>query len=420
MKQEKPPRILVIGDAVSPTGFARVIEGVFRPLADTYDVHQIGFNFYGDPHDWPWPIYPAGGRNVRQGIERIAPLVQKLRPDLVFMLHDPWVLAPALGVLRRFEGLPVVAYASFNAGPLDPKMLAELRGCERFVVYTEFARRAVEEGLARLDEPPAFPAIEVLPHGVDGETFHPLAADREAARRRARQELFPDHPALHDAFIVLNANRNQPRKRIDVTMEGFARFVEGKPYDVYLHLHMGKDDLGWDLDRLADHLGIGDRLIFTNPSRGIPSVSDAELNRIYNAADVGLNTTTSEGWGLISFEQGAVGLAQVVPDHTSGRELWQGAAELLEPSLTLWDRQLLCHEYLVDPTTVAIALDRLYNDSAHRQHLEAEALNRVRADRYRWSTISRQWDSIFRQTLGILPPLQTSTTESVLVAFVSG
>ncbi|HEV7669865.1 MAG TPA: glycosyltransferase [Thermoanaerobaculia bacterium] len=408
MTKPRLPRLLLIGDAVAPTGFARVIYGIFRPLAERYQIHQLGFNYDGDPHDWPWPIYPAGGADRLQwGVARIDALVREIQPDLVFLLHDPWVLAPALAQLRAFPGLPVVVYASFNAGPLDPETLAPFSGCARFVVYTEFARRAVAEGLARAAdaaETPAgealrFPEIEVLPHGVDTGVFHPVEPDRDRARRLARERLFPQNPELTDAFVVLNANRNQTRKRIDVTVEGFARFAAGKPPNVHLHLHMGLDDQGWDLQRLARRLGIDDRLILTNPSRGIPSVSDAELNLIFNAADVGINTATSEGWGLVSFEQAAAGLAQVVPGHTSGLELWSGAAELLEPSLTLWEPTLLCAQHFIDSATVAAALERLYRDDDHRRRLEAAALARARDDRYRWSEISARWDRLFEETL---------------------
>jgi hypothetical protein len=37
-----PPRILVVGDAAVPTGFARVVKGIFKPLAANYEIHQEG------------------------------------------------------------------------------------------------------------------------------------------------------------------------------------------------------------------------------------------------------------------------------------------------------------------------------------------------------------------------------------------
>ena len=63
-------------------------------------------------------------------------------------------------------------------------------------------------------------AVNVIPHGVDTQVFFPLN------RQHARQALFPDRPELQDAFIVLNANRNVLRKRVDLTIEGFASFAQ--------------------------------------------------------------------------------------------------------------------------------------------------------------------------------------------------
>ena len=51
IKQEKVP-ILVMADAVASTGFARVTHGIFENLLDRYDVHILGVNFRGDPHDY--------------------------------------------------------------------------------------------------------------------------------------------------------------------------------------------------------------------------------------------------------------------------------------------------------------------------------------------------------------------------------
>ena len=61
-------------------------------------------------------------------------------------------------------------------------------------------------------------------------------------------------------------------------------------------------------------------------------LSDADLNRLYNACDVGINTSMGEGWGLVSCEHGAAGAAQIVPDHTGCAELWRGRGELIPPA----------------------------------------------------------------------------------------
>ena len=53
------PRILIAGDAAVPTGFARVMEGIFEPLSRRYELHHLGTNYHGDPHRYDWAVYPA-------------------------------------------------------------------------------------------------------------------------------------------------------------------------------------------------------------------------------------------------------------------------------------------------------------------------------------------------------------------------
>jgi len=43
-----------------------------------------------------------------------------------------------------------------------------------------------------------------------------------------------------------------------------------------------------------------------------------------HACDVGVNTCKGEGFGLVNFEHAACRVAQVVPNHTSCKELFEG------------------------------------------------------------------------------------------------
>ncbi len=43
------PRVLVVGDAVAPTGFARVLHSILGRLCDSYEFHHLGINYAGTP-----------------------------------------------------------------------------------------------------------------------------------------------------------------------------------------------------------------------------------------------------------------------------------------------------------------------------------------------------------------------------------
>jgi len=185
------------------------------------------------------------------------------------------------------------------------------------ISYTEFGAHEFIAG--GINKP-----IAVIPHGVTPGQFYPMD------RKEARQRLGIDP----DKFVVFNGNRNQFRKRHDLTIKAFAKFAKDKP-DAQLYLHCGMKDQGWDIlplfSREMNKQGLdpNGRIILTTTSASPPSVSVEELNVIYNAADVGVNTCKGEGFGLVNFEQAACRVAQVVPNHTSCKELFEGYGRLI-------------------------------------------------------------------------------------------
>jgi D-inositol-3-phosphate glycosyltransferase len=401
MSSPSLPRVLVIGEGVAPTGYARVIRSIFGPLTGRLDVHQLATRWDSRAHDWPWTLH-AAPENDPYGYGMIPDLLDRLRPAFVFLLYDLSFLAPYMEALRASGAPPAVLYVPVESGPVTPELLERLEGAARVVVYTAYARAQVRDAADRVRRTRpdfAFPEPSVIPHGVDTDRFRPLAGDWVAARAAARAALGMGEDS-RDAFIVLNANRNQPRKLIDVTIDGFARFARGKPENVKLYLHMGVEDRGWNVILLARRHGIDDRLILTTGDRWHPALTDDALNLVYNACDVGLTTSTGESWGLVSFEHAATGAAQVVPRHTALAGLWEGAAEMVDPVLTLTNPGPLSHAHVVSPEGVAAALERLYGDRAHREGLARAAFANATRPEYRWNAIAKQWMTVFQEVLG--------------------
>jgi glycosyltransferase involved in cell wall biosynthesis len=392
------PKILIIGDAVAPTGFARVIRNIFEPLQRDYELHQLATRFDGGPHNYPWKLYPAGEKEDRYGFNRIGPLIEELQPTIVFLLYDITFQVPFLEHLRRAKPpAKFVFYSPVESGPIAPEIMERLGGVSRYVVFTEYGRREIESALKTVRESDPvfrFPALDVIPHGVATEKFFPLPDKMEARRRMKLDDA--DH---RDAFIVLNANRNMPRKRIDATMQGFALFANDKPANVKLYLHMATEDTGWNVLILAKRYGIFDRLIMTQADNSRPTFTDDQLNFLYNACDVGINTTTGEGWGMPSFEHAATRAAQIVPRHTSLADLWNGAAEFIDPVMTLTYPGNLTHAHIVTPEGVAAALQRLYGNREHREALADAAYRNATRPEFNWTAIGARWRKLFDEIL---------------------
>lgn len=397
------PSILVVGHGVSNTGYSRVLHSILSHLHPSYEIHHFALNYQGAKIEAPWQIYPNELRGDKYGIEQLSPLIERIRPQLVFLLGDIYLFPMQLKILAQFQDeLKVIVYCPLEDRSPPPFIEDGIKTADRVITYTHFGKALLENACNRRKrEQPGFcfPKIDVLPHGVNTKEFYPLGGITEtnkngANRILARKLLFGEAEEDLNGFIVLNANRHRPRKRIDITVRGFALFAADKPKNVKLYLHTGVGEFGLNLVDLARKHGVAERLLPHHPTIEHPTVSDQQLNLIYNACDVGINTGVSEGWGMVSFEHAATGAAQIVPGHSGYQELWEGVAMMLE-TVEFRNKQENLTELHVTPESVADALEKLYQDRNLLNRMSAEAYIHATKNEYAWSSIAEQWNQLF-------------------------
>ena len=391
------PKLLWCGD-IAMTGFGRVTGALLPRLRDKYDIAVLGSNYHGDPCEEQnlYRVYPASNRFQQApfGEERIREIIEKEQPDIVCSLNDPWLVADQY---RRIEDLhkqgkfKFVGYLTMDSynwlGGIDP----HINVWDSVITFTEFG--AYEFLKAGINRP-----ITVIPHGLDAGVFYPM--DKKEARKELKLS--------EDIFICFNGQRNQPRKRMDITVAAFAQFAVGRP-DAQMYLHCGLKDQGWDLlglfarEMRKNGLDPNNRIIMTTNSPQPPNVSVEMLNTIYNVADVGINTTKGGGWELVNFEHAACRIAQVVPDHTSTKEIFEGYGELIrcdhvdvDPN---YGREMPCPsvEHLVE------ILTSLYEDREKLDQVAQSCYERVTEDQFKWDNISDQFDGVFQEVLQAEP-----------------
>jgi glycosyltransferase involved in cell wall biosynthesis len=392
--------ILIVGQAAQQTGLARVTRAIADHLAPRHEIHVLGIDGFGPrgsaQTEGGWTLHRNPTSYDIYAELRLTELVDEIRPATVILYNDLWVVSRYFSRLdRATHRTATVGYCPVDGRILFPHLISALAPLDALSVFTRFARSAVLEAAARqgLDGQKPFRSISVIPHGLDARDFHPwppAEKDADVRRTAARRALFPDRPELWDGFWVLNANRNQPRKRLDLTLEGFARFAAGKPACVRLYLHTGLKEIGIDILKHARRLDIADRLILKERGDGHPELPTSELNLVYNACDVGVNTATGEGWGLVSCEHAATGAPQIVPRHSACAEIWDGAAELLTPVGEISDG--LLGGSVIAPDDLAGALERLYGDPAHYRRLGRAAYRRATDKQYRWGQAALRWE----------------------------
>jgi D-inositol-3-phosphate glycosyltransferase len=275
------PKLLWVGDAVATTGFGTVTHGVLDRLHKTWDVSVLGVNYLGDPHTYPYPIYPAQLGGDIWGLGRLEQLVAGIDPDVVVILNDPWVVKDYLPMLSKYRA-KVAAYIPIDAKNVRKDFVAPLNQLDLAIPYTQF-------GLDELTKSGLTIPTTIIPHGFDSSVYKPMPS----AEARKPLGLAPSW------FVVGCVARNQPRKRLDLLVQYFAEWVHttNKPNSVRLYPHCAMQDIGWDIVQMAQYRGIEDRLIVTDPkqmsaSRGVPREA---LANIYNSFDVHAMTTAGEG-----------------------------------------------------------------------------------------------------------------------------
>ena len=398
------PKLLWCGDIVAMTGFARVTENVLQRICDQYEVVVLSHNWWGDPTPLQskYKMYPSSNRfqTAPFGEDRIREVVEREKPDIVFTINDMWIINEQYKRIKDLHGQKLfkfVGYAPMDSYGWTGCLDETANDWDGVISYTEFgAHEFIRGGIKK--------PITIIPHGITANQFYPI--DKAEARKRLNLK--------DDIFIVFNGNRNQFRKRIDITVEGFAKFAKDKP-DTQLYLHMGLKDQGWDVmplfARAMQREGIdpNGRIILTAQTQGPPNVEVDFLNTIYNAVDVGVNTCKGEGWGLVSHEHAACRVAQVVPDHTSCKEIFEGYGRLIRCDHvdvdTNYSREMPC------PSSdhLAEVLTDLYQSKEKREAIAELCYLRATDERFNWDTIAHQFGEVFQEVLN--PVAETTETQ---------
>jgi len=390
-------KILYCGDAFVETGFGRVAENLLPALAEHHEVSVLAVNHHGDPHPETkkYDVYPAllfGSDPF--GSHRIGELVQKIKPDLVWVTNDIWIGISLWNAVKAFKesiGFKYFVYTPIDSYGLFPDLLASIDEWDGIATYTKF-------GAAEIRKIGYEKEIAIMGHGTDFSKFFPM--DKEECREKLG--------VPKDKFIVFNGNRNQPRKRIDLTIKAFIKFARDKE-DARLWLNMGSKDMGWDIvplfKRVARDEGYDPtgKLILTSPHFSTANcLSVEQLNMVYNASDVGINTCIGEGWGLVNTEHAAAGVAQLVPNHTSLAEIFDGVPRI-ECNAAETDRNYGLERLLPDPDSAAELLCYYYDNRDALENDGRWCHRRIHEEALTWPYITKQMLEIVEKTLAAKP-----------------
>jgi D-inositol-3-phosphate glycosyltransferase len=385
----EPKKLLWVGDAGCATGFSRATHKILETLSKTWNVVVLGIGYNGDPHGFPYDIYPAFSGGDMFGVGRIAWVVRQEQPDVIVLQNDPWNIQPYLDELNGVTRAPVVASLAID-GLNCQRLDTRLTHC---IFWTKFAEaEAKKSGYAG--------PSSVIPLGVDLDVYRPM----DQAEARATLEVTSGAANLQDAFIVGNVNRNQPRKRLDLTIAYFAEWIKTRNvHNAFLFLHVcPTGEKGCDIRQFVRYHGIQNRVILADPDAG-NGVPEAQLACTYAMFDVMLTTTQGEGFGLPTLEGLACGIPQIVPNWSAlgleGGWLSDGCALHVPCTSTSLTAGVNVIGGVASKHSVIEALDQLYQYEETRSRLSLNGLTLAQQSQFRWEAIGSAFDVAIASTV---------------------
>lgn len=412
--QGRPMRLCIFGTHPQQyNGYAKVVYELIREMSQMKEVQVFVFGFQNiQTHEKSRydnipdnvTIYDAFSDETPKkqgfGIELVKNYVSLTDPDVVLIYNDLHIISQVLNELkdvinRRFKIITYIdqVYTSQNSAMVE------------FVNKHADAALAFSNGWQKcIQEQGLSLPIDFIPHGVNSHVHYPIP--RHLARKY--------YGFSEDDFIILNMNRNQPRKRWDVCLKAHAELVSRYPNKPIKLIVATSPRGAWNIPELylreikkrgiSAAQGLSNILFVDAPQR----MSDREVNMMYNVCDVGVNTCDGEGFGLCNVEQACVGKPQVVPRLGAFPDVFDNeCAMLIEPRCEFYldsatkdilggDARMCSHVDFAD------ALCKYYEDPSLREKHGKLARKRV-LDSYKWCDVARKLVDFARDVRGVIP-----------------
>jgi glycosyltransferase involved in cell wall biosynthesis len=153
--------------------------------------------------------------------------------------------------------------------------------------------------------------LSYLPHGINEESFNPVSEDSPEYIKFKKEADVED-----SEFIIFWNNRNMYRKQVGSVILGYRQFYDNvkrllgnkKASKIKLILHtLAAEPMGTDIPALIKSLAPDCNIKITNGF-----LTTDQLNYLYNLADVTVNITSNEGFGLGTAESLMAGTPIIV------------------------------------------------------------------------------------------------------------
>lgn len=311
-------KVLIVSDsAYLHTGYSTITKNLCRVLKDEFEMRVFATIPHKTNEPYPFTYISSGNHNLD-----FRGCLKHYKPDVVITLLDLWRLD---FVVKAKQDNPFIWLAYLAVEGEDfPKsvfnfgkkiMTLEYLGLiDYLVTYSQFGKKEIEKLDIKVDN--------VIPLGVDTDTFKPKEIDRQAVIKQVFKR--DDNP-----FIFLFVGDNQIRKRLDLLLMGWSRFQkEDKGKSILLLLTDPVSEIGFDIPELKKRYKIESTVYHRDATTKIQGIEEPDLIIMYNLCDCYVMVSGGEGFGLPYLEASACGKPIIMPDYATPKEIFTQAIRL--------------------------------------------------------------------------------------------
>ena len=406
--QKKPTKVLFFGTHhTCYNGYCLITYNLAKELSSRGDISMILYafqnNYINPAHNKERELPPnvyiydalanENPKTLGFGFDQVNDVVTRIDPDVCVIYNDMVVVSNIMSRLlsipnRKFKIIVYIDQVYLYQKAEYVKLLNE--HSDYVLCFTPYWETVAKEiGITK--------PMGYLRHGFDHYVNYPVP------KHLARQ-----HFGLKaDDFIIMNLNRNQPRKRWDVCLTAFAEVVS-RHLDENVKLLIATALNGaWNLLEVYERElkkrgvtleeGMKHIIVIDNPQQ----LTDEDVNILYNVANIGINTCDGEGFGLCNFQQAAIGIPQIVPGIGGFLDFFTNErASLVKPKFGLYidsGRDGVGGEsQICDWADFADAIDELYSNKDEAEKKALAARKHI-LDNYKWKEIGDKFYDILRE-----------------------
>ena len=327
-----------------------------------------------------YPVYPQGsGLSEVETIEHY----KKQGYDVLVSLYDHWVLSTMADLVRRNRAI-WVQYTPLDVTFIGNKLGNILSAATYIVPFCKYGadmlRRAGFENVWK----------NGIYHGCDMDIYKPLPSQKEKMRKWLGFK--------NESFIISDFKMNKgDRTKIQANLEAIKIFLENNPdvapeIGIYLHC-AAQSPQGAELLETIKSLGLENKVKFADPYAYFVGFSEEEMSRAYNASDLVLNCTSSEGFGTNIIESMACGVPVLATDCMSMTELLKPITpELLVKTKTEYWTLQATKQFEPDVNSIADKIETVLNTDPKKYK---KKLAKYARDKFDWDKIINEWAEFF-------------------------